>query len=226
MCNLYSSLTTQEAMRRLFDVRPGNDHLGNAQPLEAVWPKYEAPVVRLSESGSRELVPMRWGFLTAQVSKKTGKPIAPAAWNNARADKVARNGLWKESFVTRRCLVPATSFCEAKGRKPARYYWFGLEGDDPRPPFAFGGLWRGVQPGLPDEQANMLTHTIITTSANEVVKPVHPDRMPVMLHPEDYERWLTGSVEDALELLWPFPAEEMRIVAEGEGLRVDAGVDA
>nr|WP_301458217.1 SOS response-associated peptidase family protein [Pseudorhodobacter sp.] len=115
MCNLYSSTTAQEAMRQLFDVLPGNDHLGNAEPLPAIWPKYDAPVVRLAEGAARELVMMHWGFLTAQTSKKTGKPISPAAWNNARDDKVASNGLWKDSFAKRRCLVLRPAFVRPRG---------------------------------------------------------------------------------------------------------------
>ena len=223
MCNLYSITTAVEAMRNLFEVAAERDHLGNAEPLDAVWPKYPAPVVRLAEAGGREMLPMSWGFLTAKTSKKTGKPIAPAAWNNARADKVATNGLWKDSFLNRRCLVPASSFCEAKGRSPARYFWFGLAGDEPRPPFAFAGLWRDFQPGLSGGQAEETTHTIITTTANDIVRPVHPDRMPVILDPADYEQWLTGSADEAEALLRPFPAERMRIVAEGAGLRSDDG---
>lgn len=221
MCNLYSSTTAQQAMRDLFKVLPDHDHLGNARPLPAIWPKYEAPVVRLAQDGERELLTMNWGFLTAKVSKKTGKPIAPAAWNNARADKVMMNGLWKDSFNRRRCLVPASSFREARGRNPATDFWFALRGEEDRPPFAFAGMWRGVQPGLPDDKVNIVTHTIITTAANEIVKPVHPDRMPVILDPADHEIWLTGSTEEALALLKPYPADRMKIVREGVGIQQD-----
>ena len=221
MCNLYSSTTAQQAMRGLFDVKPAKDHLGNAQAQPAIWPKYDAPVVRQAEDGEREMLYMSWGFLTAKVSKKTGKPISPAAWNNARADKVATSGLWKESFLKRRCLVPASSFREAKGRNPATDYWFALKGDEPRPPFAFAGLWRGVQPGLTDDKVNLLTHTIITTAANDIVRPVHPDRMPVILDPTDYETWLNGSDDEARALLRPFPADRMQVVREGVGILKD-----
>ena len=208
-------------MRNLFSVDVNRDNLGNFRPLSAIWPKYDAPVVRLSDDGERELVNMSWGFLTRQVSKKTGKPIAPAAWNNARADKVATSGLWKDSFQKRRCLVPASSFREAKGRNPATDYWFALKGDVDRPPFAFAGMWRDFQPGLPDDKSNVLTHTIITTTANEVVKPVHPDRMPVIVDPADYEAWLLGSDDDALSLLRPFPSKWMQIVLQGVGMLRD-----
>lgn len=222
MCNLYTNTTAAEAMRRLFKVSAKFDRLGNARPLTAIWPKCHAPVVRLTPEGQRELVMMQWGFLTRKLSKKTGKPISPAAWNNARADKVQTASLWRDSFANRRCLVPASSFREARGSRPATDYWFALKGDDPRPPFAFAGMWRHDQPELQDPDGNIDTHTIITTAANELVRPVHPDRMPVILHPEDHEAYLTGSAEEAAALLKPFPSEEMRIVRQGVGILEDA----
>jgi putative SOS response-associated peptidase YedK len=221
MCNLYSNTTAVEAMRQLFEVAPARDQLGNAEPRSAIWPKYPAPVVRLTPEGERELTMMKWGFLTQKLSKKTGKPISPAAWNNARADKVQSSGLWRESFQERRCLVPASSFREATGQRPATDYWFALKGDKPRPPFAFAGMWRYFQPQLRDESGNGDTHTIITTTPNELVQTIHPDRMPVILDPADYEMWLSGSVEDVTKLLNPYPAEKMQIVLRGIGVLSD-----
>ena len=218
MCNLYSATTNVEAMRQLFDVDAADTHLGNAEPRTAVWPKYPAPVVRLNENGARELADMSWGFLTKNVSKKTGKELKPSAWNNARGDKVRTSGLWKGSFEERRCLVPATSFREAKGQRPAEDFWFALTGDEPRPAFAFAGLWRSTQAEFRDDKLLDMTHTILTTTANEIVRPVHPTRMPVILDASDYDTWLTGSPEEAFALVKPFPAERMRIVQQGVGV--------
>ena len=64
---------------------------------------------------------------------------------------------------------------------------------------------------------------MITTMPNELVRDTHPDRMPVILHPEDYEEWLTGQPKAAFELIRPFPAEEMVIHQSGEGLKSDRG---
>lgn len=220
MCNLYSNRLSQHEMRRIFDVAPEADRLGNAGEWPAVWPKYEAPILRLTVEGGRELVSAHWGFLTPAVSKKTGKPIAPIAWNNARDDRITA-GLWKDSFLNRRCLIPATSFREARGRSPATDVWFALKGDEDRPPFAFAGLWRAGQPGVAGEAGAWLTHTMMTTTANDIVRPVHPTRMPVILDPQDYEPWLTGSPDQARALLRPFPADRMRVVREGVGILSD-----
>ncbi|MDM7459695.1 MAG: SOS response-associated peptidase [Paracoccus sp. (in: a-proteobacteria)] len=221
MCNLYANTTSQAAMREIFQVIGQRDHLGNYRGQSAIWPKYEAPVVRISDDGERELVEMHWGFLTPQVSKKTGKPIKPAAWNNARDDKLRSSGLWKDSFLNRRCLIPGSAFREAKGRNPATDYWFAIKGSDARPPFAFAGLWRAGQPGIDDETGDWLTHTIVTTTANDLVKPVNPTRMPVILDEQDYGTWLTGSAEDAAQLLRPYPSGQMGIFREGIGITSD-----
>lgn len=218
MCNLYSNTTAQDAMRQLFGVCATNDFLGNAEPRPAIWPKWRAPVVRIGPDGERELVQMNWGFLTRNVSKKTGKELAPRAWNNARDDKVSISGLWKGSFAKRRCLLPATAFREAKGRNPATDVWFGLKGDEQPVPFAFAGIWQETPETFFSEDSTGLSHTMLTTTANDIVRTVHPKRMPVILEPSDYMQWLTGTVEEAHALLRPFPADRMEVLAEGVGL--------
>ena len=75
MCNLYSNTMPVAAMRQLFAVDASNDQLGNAEPLPAIFPKGNAPVVALTDDGQRALWNTHWGFVLPQVSKKTGKPI-------------------------------------------------------------------------------------------------------------------------------------------------------
>ena len=113
-------------MRSLFDVAAESDRLGNAAPLRAIFPRHDAPMVRVGQGGGRELVPAHWGFVLPQTSKRTGEPIQPRAVNNARDDKLTSSSFWHESFERRRCLIPATSFSEAKGRGPATHYWFAV----------------------------------------------------------------------------------------------------
>ncbi|MEL6411966.1 MAG: SOS response-associated peptidase family protein, partial [Pseudomonadota bacterium] len=68
------------------------------------------------------------------------------------------------------------------------------------------------------------THTMITTIANDLVRPIHPTRMPVILKPGDYELWLTGSEDEAIALLQPYPAEKMRIIDSGIGIKAEPTV--
>ncbi len=220
MCNLYSNTIPADAMRQLFDVAVDRDRLGNAEPLPAIYPKHMAPIVRKDEDGARELVSLSWGFRTTKTSKKTGAILQPNAWNNARDDKVLKSGLWKYSFEDRRCLVPASSFCEAQGRNPATYHWFALKGAEARPPFAFAGMWQVSRYKGKEGPEEVPAYTMITTSANDVVRPIHPQRMPVILHPQDYEQWLDGDAEDAFALLTPYEGD-MEIVKSGVGEKSD-----
>ncbi len=224
MCNLYSNTTPADAMRQLFDVAVEKDRLGNAEPLPAIYPKHMAPIVRKDEDGAREVVSLSWGFRTTKKSKKTGAILQPHAWNNARDDKVLKSGLWKNSFEERRCLVPASSFCEAQGRNPATYHWFALKGTEARPPFAFAGMWQVSRYEGKEGPEEVLAYTVITTSANDIVRPIHPQRMPVILRPSDFEAWLGGSAAEAFELLRPYASDEMDIVRSGVGEKSDSGL--
>ena len=61
----------------------------------------------------------------------------------------------------------------------------------------------------------MGTYTVITTTANALVEPIHPTRMSAILTPHVYEICLHGKEQDVLDLLKPFPNDEMRIAKQG-----------
>ena len=113
-------------------------------------------------------------------------------------------GLFREAFAKRRALIPATGFFEwqkrADGKQPYRFQGEDLE------PFAFAGLWEFARIGGED----ILSATIIVGEPNPLTAAVH-DRMPVILDPEDYDRWLSPetAVDELRGLLKPFPAERM-----------------
>ncbi len=224
MCNLYANTMPAAAMRQLFAVVADRDHLGNAQPLPAIFPKGMSPIVGIDSNGDRWLQNAHWGFVMPQVSKKTGKPIQPKAVNNARDDKLRSSRFWTKSFEERRCLIPATSFCEAKGRNPATYVWFGVVGEEARPPFALAGVWRAYKGNYGGgEERELITSSMVTTTPNALTKETHPDRMPTILDPDNYEAWLTGTPDEAFALIKPFPAERMVFHQSGVGLKSDHG---
>lgn len=219
MCNRYAATMPQDAMRSAFGVAIERDRLGNQPPLPAIFPRHDAPVVRMGEDGVRELVSMHWGFVLPQTSKRTGEPIMPKAVNNARDDKLTSSTFWRESFEARRCLIPATSFSEAKGRSPAVIHWFAVL-DDGRPvPFAFAGIWRRWRGRYRDELREIDVYSMVTTTPNEVVRPIHPDRMPAILPPGDHAAWMEAPPEDALALIRPFPADRMAVIGRGEEMK-------
>ena len=116
--------------------------------------------------------------------------------------------------------MPASSFCEPNGHvKPATWNWFALaDPEEPRPLFAFAGIWRKHQgPIKKDGPAVTLdVFSFMTTTPNEIVATVNHERMPVLLTTEeDHEKWLNGSVEEALGLVKPFRPELMTLVQAG-----------
>lgn len=216
MCNLYAQIAVREAVARLF--RVSDNRAAAFDPKPAIFPGHDAPVVRLADNGDREISVLSWGFVLPQQGK------AAKRVTNARDEKVRTSNFWRGSFEERRCLVPVTSFAEPKGKNPAVWHWFGLKDDEPRPLFAFAGIWRPWKgPLKPDaEPVEMDVYSFLTTTPNDVVKSIHPTRMPVMLSgEEEFDTWLEGTLDEAYQLARPFPADAMLIVHKGE--KKDAG---
>jgi putative SOS response-associated peptidase YedK len=168
-------------------------------PSFNIAPQSMQPIVRLnSETGQRELTVMRWGLVHfwSREAKIAYTTI------NAKAETVATSPTFREAFKRRRCLVPVSWFYEWKnlGLKKTQPYAIALKDDEL---FAFAGLW---------EASNSLDiYTIITTNPNELMEPLHT-RMPVILHRQDYQRWMAPAFPAQLpvDLLRPYPAEEMK----------------
>ncbi len=215
MCNLYSNTTNLDSIRFMFDVGYVDSSAGNLPAQNSIFPAYDAPVIRLRGDGKRELTMMHWGFIMPQKGK------APKVVNNTRDDKALSSFFWKWSFIERRCLVPASSFAEyhpaeknEKGHKAIA--WFALKGDELRPPFSFAGIWRTWKGDYKAEHRELETFSILTTRPNDVVKPVHPTRMPVIIPRGDQETWLKAPPEEAIKLAKPYAPDLMHIVKIGD----------
>ena len=102
--------------------------------------------------------------------------------------------------------------------KPATWHWFALAGDDPRPAFAFPGIWRKYRGPVRKDGPNLdlEVYAFLTTTPNPLVATINHERMPVLLtQQEECETWLKGTTEEALALAREYPPEHMRIVREG-----------
>jgi len=213
MCNLYSNIRPRDAMLRLF--RVADNRATATRPLAAIFPSNLAPVVRVGGDGERELVEMNWGFL------RTQKGYAPKSVGNVRDDTILKSPFWKSSFKARRCLVPASSYCEPKGHAPAVWNWFSLiprETGVERPLFAFPGIWMTYQGPVKKDGPDLVqdVYSFLTTTPNALTASINHERMPVLLtREEQFEMWLKAPMEEALQLARPHPAEDMRIVQAG-----------
>jgi putative SOS response-associated peptidase YedK len=206
MCGRYT-IRSLPPIEQLFHVQfPPEMHFA---PRFNVAPTQEVPVVwvsRKDERTERRGGLMRWGLIPSWAKDASiGNRMI-----NARAESVTQKPAFRNAFARRRCLVPADGFYEWKklDAKTKQPYFIHLADDRP---FAFGGMWeywRDEEAG-PDDQG-IRSFTILTTEANEMVAGLH-DRMPVIIAPEDFERWLDPSVppEKVKDLLRPYPAEEM-----------------
>ncbi len=201
MCGRYAVAAPDAAvLRERFAVQQA---LETFTPAHNVKPTHVAPVVILHE-GNRNLATMRWGLIPPWAKDAA---IANKLFN-ARAETVADKPSFRHAFRRRRCLVPATGFYEwqQEGRRKVPYEFAIGDGDL----FAFAGLYESWR----DPRGETLhTYTIITTTPNELVAPIHA-RMPVIL-PRDHESvWLDPQFEDTTylqALLVPYPADTMQM---------------
>jgi putative SOS response-associated peptidase YedK len=178
------------------------DSAAPQEPRYNIAPTQAVAVVRApAGSHHRELAFLRWGLIPSWATD-------PAIGNrliNARAETVAEKPAFRSAFRQRRCLVLADGFYEwqRQGNKKQPYYFRMRDGQ----PFAFAGLWeRWEDQGKPVE-----TCTLLTTEANDVLRPVH-ERMPVILEPDTHDRWLDPAVQKAellKPLLHPYRSEAM-----------------
>jgi putative SOS response-associated peptidase YedK len=158
----------------------------------------------VDEGGANRLLACHWGFVPSWCKElNDGYKMI-----NARAETVAEKPSFRQAFSRHRCLVVADGFYEWKneGGKKKPIYVHLKSGM----PFAMAGLYNlWTSP----EGEKVCTSTIITTDANESLKPVH-DRMPVITPPDKYNLWLDPDVhekEKLLPVLKPYPDKELEL---------------
>ncbi len=210
MCGRFTLNTTPDQVATLFDL-PTEPRL---QPRYNIAPTQPVGIVRMDKTGdAREWELVTWGL----VPSWSKDPSMGARMINARSETAREKPSFRAAFKRRRCLVPATGFYEwqkVNGKKQPHLAGVKSQakhGDSDL--FAFAGLWEFWTGG---DGSEIQSCTILTTSPNELMEPIH-NRMPVILHPDDYEEWLGSGqddpppVLDSLQhLLRPFPTEQMQ----------------
>ena len=148
-------------------------------------------VVQLDD-GSRKGVYLHWGLIPSwSKDRKIASHLI-----NARAETITAKPSFRAAFKKRRCLIPATGFFEwhqtQAGKQPFHIHY------PDNSLFAFAGLWEHWE----EEEKTIYSCTIITTTANDLMRPIH-QRMPLIVAPDHYRLWLdktatTGKLQSIL----------------------------
>jgi len=201
MCGRFFRLRPRDELAAAFrasatgiDVAPGYN-IAPGQPILAV--RYNA------KSRERSLDALHWGLIPhfAKDRKVAFKCI------NARSETIDTLPSFRTAFEKRRCLIVADGFFEWRSRGKQKLPYAIARAD--HRPFAIAGLWENWKDPATGEWVRSCA--VVTTSANALVTQIH-DRMPVILDPSQYERWLGEEPAQAFELkqlLRPYPAEAM-----------------
>jgi putative SOS response-associated peptidase YedK len=199
MCGRFTLHSSSEKIAEIFDLKS----VGDIEPQYNIAPtQLVGAVLNSSKNDTREFNYFRWGLIPSWAKDKS----IGAKLINARAETVADKPSFRNAFKRRRCLIVADGFYEwqkTEGKKQP--FYFRLKNDQP---FAFAGLWEKWESPSSEE---INSCTILTTSANELLKPLH-DRMPVILSVSDYDLWLDTKVqtsEPLQKLLHPYPESAM-----------------
>lgn len=201
MCSRYSLTSPHEAVRIYF----GYDVEMAFPPRDDIRPTQPVVIVRRSAAGPREPVLVRWGLIPSWVKD----PRTFSTLINARSESAAVKPSFRGAMRYKRCLVPANGFYDWIGEGPYRQRCLirpkggGL--------MAMAGLyeqWMGA------DGSEIETMAILTVAANRTVAPAH-DRMPAILPPAQFERWLDCRVynaADVADLLAPATDDLLEII--------------
>lgn len=189
MCGRFAFYSPREAVIRTFGIEFPVE-------LEArfnVAPTQNVAAIRGGDNGVLEPAMLRWGLIPSWAKDKAigNRTI------NARAETVHQKPAYRSAFRRRRCVVLADGFYEWRKTDSGKIPHYVTTTSDE--PFAMAGLWERWEA----DGSLLETCTIITTTANRVIAPLH-ERMPVILSSDDVSRWIeptTGSADESLNKL-------------------------
>ena len=162
------------------------------------------PIAVVANTGENKLDFFSWGLVPFWAKD----PSIGSRMINARSETLAEKPSFRNAYKRRRCLVLADGFFEWQkipGQKTKIPTYIQMKDQKP---FAFAGLWEEWNSA---DGSQILSATIITTSPNELMAPIH-NRMPVILPPSSYEQWLEPGEIDSQNLnplLQPYDANQM-----------------
>lgn len=200
MCGRITQHLSSDEIAALFGAEPLVDLPGgryNVAPTQMVM------VVR-EEEQRRVVVAQRWGLIPPWADS----PRIGARLINARGETVAEKPSFRSAFKRQRCIVPAEAFYEWRRDGSGKVPHAVVRRDGQ--PLSLAGLWSSWRDPASGEE--LPTFTIVTTAANETIRPLH-ERMPVILPEAVWDTWLDPSFQDVpflQALLRPAPDDVLR----------------
>lgn len=187
MCGRMSLSASPDEVRATFHYQ----EQPNFPPRYNIAPTQPIAIVRENHEHAPQFGLVRWGLIPPWVKD----PREFTLIINARSETAAEKPSFKNALRRRRCLIPANGFYEWRrtGGKAKQAYWV--------PPadggvIALAGMWESWM-GKDGEE--MESAAILTTTANETLAPIH-HRMPVVIQPDGFARWLDHSSDSAKEI--------------------------
>lgn len=182
MCGRFTLKASDSTIRKEFGVQGSF-----FQSFEKynIAPGTEIPIIYLLNS-TPSIDLYWWGLIPfwTKNSIPTHRPI------NARSESIMTKPTFRKPYLKQRCLIPASGFYEWDERtKPKQPFYFHLEH---KSIFAFAGIWDSW---ISPEGENINTCCLITKSATDTLTHIH-DRIPVVIHPNDYTSWFKCEDKD------------------------------
>jgi putative SOS response-associated peptidase YedK len=207
MCGRFLNKLPPSALALLFrtsNPSPNYPERFNIAPTDPILAVRFNPKTR-----ERTLDALRWGLVP-----HWGKDLTLGArCINARGETLASTPAFRDAFRSRRCLIPASGFYEWKREGKTKAPYAIVPAGDP-PVFAFAGLWENWRDRSAEGGPWIRTAAIVTGPPNAVVAALH-NRMPVILPPDAWARWVGEEPADQDDLqamaLTPFPPDRMRV---------------
>jgi putative SOS response-associated peptidase YedK len=218
MCGRFTLRTPASNLAGWFLRASINLNFPELRPRFNIAPSQLIACVRKTSLGESEfeVANLQWGLVPSW--SKDGKAVYSMI--NARAETIHEKPSFRSAFRSRRCLLVADGFFEwIREGKVKRPFYITMADDQP---FCMAGIW---ERWIGRDQA-IESVAIVTTTANALMAPIH-DRMPVIIPPRDFHRWLEADVPSTKrgdpeseslaaaataslqELLRPFPEEAM-----------------
>lgn len=160
------------------------------KPHYNISPTVDTPVI-FNLEGARTIKPMKWG-LVAKGAKDTNSVFRYKTYNIA-SEKIFSRHSWEQAVRERRCLVPANGFYVLNDSGKKRAFYVESKGKEL---ISFAGVYSSW------EDLEGVTHgtfSVITIEASSEMPAIN-GRMPIIIKPEDQERWLDPAVNDMASL--------------------------